>query len=335
MKIAIVKLSALGDIVHAMIVLQFIKKHNINIQVDWVVEENYKELLEFHPDINKLHIINIKKAKRKKSIVLVFNELKKVRKFGKYDLVIDMQGLIKSAIISRLIPSKFTFGFDKSSVRESLASIFYNKTFHYDYSKNVIERNFELIKFALELPFNKDEIQYKLPFLYSRSKYLVSSLSKQNHNIILIPGASRDSKRYPIEKFTELTKLMNANYLIIWGNEEERILAEKIKNLSPNVNICEKLSLDNLIYLVSRANLIIGSDTGPTHIGWALNIPSITLFGSTPGYRNTYETKINKIIESSSQVNASKIDKNDFSVGDINVKDIIDLSQRLLLNSES
>ena len=66
MKIAIVKLSALGDIVHAMIVLQFIKKHNKDIQIDWVVEKRYKDLLEFHPEIYKVHIVNIRKVKQKK-----------------------------------------------------------------------------------------------------------------------------------------------------------------------------------------------------------------------------------------------------------------------------
>ena len=75
MKIAIVKLSALGDIVHAMVVLQFIKKNYQKIDIDWVVEEGYRELLEFHPDINKLHVVYIKKAKQKKSLYLFFNEL--------------------------------------------------------------------------------------------------------------------------------------------------------------------------------------------------------------------------------------------------------------------
>ena len=63
MKIAIVKLSALGDIIHAMVVLQFIKKYNPEILIDWVVEENYKQLLEYHPEVNKVHTVNLKKAK--------------------------------------------------------------------------------------------------------------------------------------------------------------------------------------------------------------------------------------------------------------------------------
>ena len=179
MKIAIVKLSALGDIVHAMIVLQFIKKYNQEIEIDWIVEERYKELLEFHPEINKVHVINIKKAKQKKSIYLFLSELYKLRKLGSYDLVIDMQGLIKSALIARLIPSKTTLGFNKSSIRESFASIFYSKTFDYGYDKNVIERNISIVEFALGLKVNKNTIENKLPFLYSNQKNLYSGLSNR------------------------------------------------------------------------------------------------------------------------------------------------------------
>ena len=77
MKIAIIKLSALGDIVHAMVVLQYIKNINAKIEIDWIVEENYKDLLESNLDINKVHVINIKKAKQKKSFTLLYKEIKK------------------------------------------------------------------------------------------------------------------------------------------------------------------------------------------------------------------------------------------------------------------
>jgi heptosyltransferase I len=330
MKIAIVKLSALGDIVHAMVVLQYIKKYNQTIEIDWLVEENYKELLESHPDINKVHVVNIKKAKQKKSLFSLLKELIRVHKFGPYDLVIDMQGLIKSAIISRLISSPITLGFDKASIRESLASIFYNKTFNYDYDKNVIERNFELIKFALNFPYKLEEINYKVPFLYSHEKHLNLSLSNTKKNIILIPGASHPSKRYPVNKLAELSLLFDAHFLIIWGNQEEKILADRIQALSPDVFICEKLTIDSLKSLISKVDLVIGPDTGPTHIAWALNVASITLFGPTPSLRNAYQTDINRIIESKSDVNPYKIDKNDYSIKGIKVDDIVKMSHTLL-----
>ena len=82
--------------------------------------------------------------------------------------------------------------------------------------------------------------------------------------------------------------------------------------------------------MISQANLVLGSDTGPTHIGWALNIPSITLFGSTPGYRNTLTTNKNKIIESNSDVNPYRIDKNDHSIRDISIDEIVKTAKSLL-----
>jgi len=329
MKIAIVKLSALGDIIHAMVVLQFVKKYNKEIIIDWVVEESYKDLLVCNPDINKVHTVNIKKVKKKKSIRLLFSELLKVRNFGKYDLVIDMQGLIKSALISRLLSSPVTIGFDKSSSREGIASFFYNKTFKSDYADNVVIRNFQLIKFAIGFNYNNEDIIRKMPFLYPINFFLIPSTLKNKKNIVLVPGASHPSKRYPLEKLAELSLALDANFLIIWGSQEEKILANKIKVLSPEVCICEKLPISSLISLIKQADLVIGSDTGPTHIAWALNKSSITLFGPTPGYRNAFATNINKYIESDSKVNPLKIDKKDYSIKNIKVEEIVKIAEHL------
>jgi len=330
MKIAIIKLSALGDIVHAMIVLQFINKQYPKSEVDWFVEKRFKGVLENNPHINQIQQINLKSAKESKSFFLFWKELRKIRKLGKYDLVIDMQGLIKSAFVARIIPSDITLGFDKDSLRESLAAKFYNQTYKIDYAENIIKRNIALVSQALELPIDQINILNKQPFLYSSQKYTFNTISNRKKNIALIPGASYPSKSYPVEKFAKLTTQIEANFLIIWGNEKEKVMAEEIKDLSPNVNILEKLSLDVLISLIAQVDLVIGSDTGPTHMAWALNIPSITLFGATPGYRNTYVTNVNKIIESNSEVNPKKIDKGDYSINNIKANDISKLAQKLL-----
>ena len=332
MKIAIVKLSALGDIIHALFILQFIKKYNDEIMIDWIVEEDYKDLLEFHPDINKVHTINLKKAKKKKSPYLFLQEIKNVRKLGVYDLVIDLQGLIKSALISRLITSTVTLGFDKSSAKEGLASIFYNKKFKYAYEKNIILRNLEMINFALGLNIKKEEVFKKLPFLYARKKYLNNNLSTTKKNILLIPGASNISKRFPASKFKKLSTLIDANFVVVWGGLDEKILASEIKGFAPNIHVLDKLNLKKLILLIKQVDLVIGPDTGPTHMAWELNVPSITLFGSTPGYRNSCSTHINKILESNSIVNPLKINNNDHSIKNINVDDIVVIANKLLLS---
>jgi heptosyltransferase I len=330
MRIAIVKLSALGDIVHAMIVLQFIKNFNQEILIDWFVDETYKELLELHPDINRIQIISLREAKKKKSLLILTKELVKLRKLGPYDIVIDMQGLIKSALISKLIPAKKSIGFDKESLREGFASLFYSDKFNFEYSNNVIERNNALIEYAIGMSIDKEQILNKVPFLFPRNKQLDIKLSTYKKNILLIPGASHISKCYPPKKLAELTNLIEANFLVIWGSNEEREMANEIKEASNKINICKKLTIDDLMLLISRVDLVIGPDTGPTHIAWAMNIPSITLFGPTPGYRNALASMINRVIESDSKVDPKKLDKNDFSIKNISTKEIAKTALDLL-----
>ena len=129
-----------------------------------------------------------------------------------------------------------------------------------------------------------------------------------------------------------IPKLVGMIAFALWGNENERAIANEIKHQSANinVNVLEALSFDALISLINQVDLVIGADTGPTHMAWALNIPSITLFGPTPGLRNTYITKINKVIESDSVVNPRKINKNDYSIKDISVNHVVKISEFLL-----
>jgi len=330
MKIAIVKLSALGDIIHSMIVLQYIKKNNPDIEVDWFVEEAFKGILEFNPDIRNVHTVNIKKAKRKKSVFLFLKELRQFSNFKQYDLVIDMQGLIKSAMLARFIPSKVTMGFDSKSLKERYASFFYNKTFKSRYEDNIIERNLAIVAYGLNFDFFSKCIDEKKPYLFSGNNVVIDKLSNTLPNVVFIPGASYEAKCFPLEKIAGVINIIQANFLIIWGNDLEKKKAFKIKSLAPSVKVLNKFQLDELISLIKQVDLVIGSDTGPTHMAWALNIPSITLFGPTPGYRNTKVTKINKVLESKSIVNPRKIDKNDNSIKEIKIADIANLASKLL-----
>ncbi len=334
MKIAIVKLSALGDIIHAMVALQFIKQHLPDSTIDWVVENGFKDILTNNPDINKIHTVNLKKAKQKKSLRLLFNEIKKLRKLPKYDLVIDTQGLIKSAIVAKAIPSDKTFGFDKNSLRESFAARFYTDTCCIDYSENVIRRNAFVISSTLGFKISHDDILAKQSFLVSNSQTSFNFFSSSKPNIVLIPGASFESKIYPVDQYAQIVNKLKsqANFIILWGNESERVMAGQIQENAPEAHIANKLTLDGLKRFIAQSDLIIGGDTGPTHMAWALNIPSITLFGSTPGYRNTYTTDINKILESKSEVDPYKINKNDSSIKNIKVEDIVKIIQSLLKN---
>jgi heptosyltransferase-1 len=168
--------------------------------------------------------------------------------------------------------------------------------------------------------------------LFSNKQLSSDLLSNTKVNIALIPGASFKSKIYPADQYAQIANELKsqANFIALWGNQSERNMAEQIQKIAPEVHIVDKLTLDGLKGFIMQTDLVIGGDTGPTHMAWALNIPSVTLFGSTPGYRNTYITDINQILESKSNVNPFKIDKSDLSIKTIEVKDICAKVKELL-----
>lgn len=329
-RIAIIKLSAMGDIIHAMVALQYIKRQYPNLQIDWFVESAFSGVLENNPDINQIIKLDLKSIKKDKKEII--NQIKLIKKYEKnsYDLVIDAQGLIKSAIVSFFL-GKNRVGFSKNSTREKLASFFYTKKVDIAYDKNAIERNVKVLSQALNFEIAKDDILNKKPFLFykNENKVIYEYLSKDKKNVLFVIGASWPSKMYSKEKFAKIINNLDENCLITWGNEAEKDIANFVANIS-KAKVLPKLDLNSLKAIMSKVDLVIGNDTGPTHMAWALNIPSITLFGNTPGYRNTYITNTNKIIESKSIVNPFKLDRNDFSIKEIDENEIINTAKGLL-----
>ena len=319
MKICIVKLSAMGDIIHAMVVLEFIKKYLPDSHVDWVVESGFKGVLQNNPHINNILPVNLKSLKTKKSEF--FTQYKLLKSYAKnnYDLLIDAQGLLKSAIVSRIIGAKTIAGFDKDSIRESISALFYQHKVNISYSANAIDRNMAVICEPLAIKYTKDEILAKEKFLFFPEKQNTQSY------ITLVVGASKVNKIYPKEKFVELVNKLKENTLIVWGNEDEFNTATFIAQNSKYAKVAAKGNLDSLKAIINDSKMVIGGDTGPTHMAWALNIPSITIFGNTPEYRNTYITDINKVVKSDSKVDPLKLDYNDFSINEIEVDEITKL----------
>jgi len=329
-RLAIVKLSAMGDIIHSMVALQFIKNNYPDILIDWFVEESFAQVLENNPHISNIYKVNLKSIKKNK--LEIFNQIKLIKNYSKnsYDLVIDAQGLIKSAIVSKLL-GKNVAGFDKNSIREKCASTFYNKKVSIAYDENTIDRNVKVLSDPLGFDISSKMILEKKPFLFYKDEnhIIYDFLDDKKKNILFVIGASWQSKIYPKEKFAKIIDSLDENCLIVWGSDSEKNDASFISNISKG-KVLPKLDLNSLKALVSRCDLIVGNDTGPTHMAWALNIPSITLFGNTPGYRNTYQTNINKVIESSSVVNPLKLNREDFSIKEINLDEVLKQIKSLL-----
>jgi len=324
-KIAIVRLSALGDIINSAVVLQFIRLHYPNAVVDWITEEVFADVLRLNPQLDNLFTINLKKLKKEKSFALLQETITYLRSLGEYDIVIDMQGLIKSALVARLI-SKNTHGFDKNSTRESLAAYFYKSMSHISYEANVVKRNCFVVADALGFKISDEELLNKEAIFPVTHNF---ELSSKKRNIAFVIGASWKSKIYPKELVVKVCDALQEECYIIWGNEKEKEDAQWICQHSEYATLTPSLSLSELISFISHLNLLIGNDTGPTHIAWAQNIPSITLLGPTTT-RMIYETPNNIGIKSPSKVNIMKIDKNDFSINEIAVDDVVKKAKALL-----
>ena len=318
--IAVIKLSALGDIVHAVVILQFIEKHLPKAKITWFADAKFSEILFLCPQISRVVSLPLKNGEYKKSLELIAS----AKQEGKFDYVIDLQGLLKSAAVAKLL-GKNSYGFDKFSVKEPLAALFYGHKFSCDYGENIILRNLGLAAFALGFSFSEDEILAKQPcFSASQSKF-----ESRKKKILIAPFASEPSKIY--DKFGDVIALLddtqNEIFVCFNGEKEEKEALNLIKNSNAKTL---NLSLKELVSFISSCDLVIGNDSGVTHIAWAQNRPSITLFGNRPAQRNAYATPVNLTLSAGKKIDAKKIDKSDFCVRDIAPQAIANAAKRLL-----
>ncbi|MCK9604866.1 MAG: lipopolysaccharide heptosyltransferase I [Methylomonas sp.] len=331
MNIAIVKLSAMGDIVHAMVALQFINEALPDARIDWVVEQGFAGVLADNPHIERVLPVNLKALKTDKT--LLFREFANIRRYAQqhYDLVIDAQGLIKSAIVARLL-SAHTVGFDKHSIREKWAASLYAKAIACPYDANTIDRNVTVLTRPLGIKVTPQQILAKKPFLYYKPAEagLDTLFAADKPNILLVIGSTWSSRNYPAENILQVMQGLPANYLICWGDKQELQRARWLAEHS-DATVLPRLSLNDLKAVIARVDLLIGNDTGPTHMAWGLNRPSITLFGPTPVSR-VYQTNINRVLKSPSVVNPFKLNKNDFSIAEIPPRAVIDVANSLLMH---
>ncbi|MGN8448737.1 lipopolysaccharide heptosyltransferase I [Helicobacter pylori] len=336
MKIAIVRLSALGDIIVSAVFLAAIKECLPNAQIEWFVDERFGAILEHSPYIDKLHPIALKSALKTFNPLKIFKLFKSLRAY-EYDIIIDMQGLVKSALITQMLKAPKKVGFDYASARESLSAFFYSQKVSIAYDEPILKRNFTLLSHALNLP--KKEISQSLSsrfkvFSYQDSpKINALNLNQNKPKILFVLETSQINKTYPTERFKELAlALENFQICLLWHADEDKAatLYGTLKN-QRDVLLLPKLTLNEVKALLFKMDLIIGGDTGITHLAWALQKPSITLYGNTPMERFKLESPINVSLTGNSNANYHK---KDFSIQNIEPKKIKECVLNILKEKE-
>ncbi|WP_033618240.1 lipopolysaccharide heptosyltransferase I [Helicobacter pylori] len=336
MKIAIVRLSALGDIIVSAVFLAMIKERFIHAQIEWFVDERFSAILEHSPYIDKLHPIALKSALKSFNPLKIFKLFKSLRAY-EYDIIIDMQGLIKSALITQCLKAPKKVGFDYASAREGLSALFYSQKVSIAYDEPILKRNFTLISQALNLP--KKEISEGLisrskVFSYQDSSQINTlNLNENKPKILFVLETSKTNKTYPIERFKELALMLESVQIcLLWHADEKKaaVLYDALKNQC-DILLLPKLTLNEVKALLFRMDLIIGGDTGITHLAWALQKASITLYGNTPMERFKLESPINVSLTSNANANYHK---KDFSIQNIEPKRIKECVLNLLKEKE-
>ncbi len=324
MKIAIVRLSALGDIIVSAVFLAAIKECLPNAQIEWFVDERFGAILEHSPYIDKLHPIALKSALTTFNPLKIFKLFKSLRAY-EYDIIIDMQGLVKSALITQMLKAPKKVGFDYASAREGLSAFFYSQKVSIAYDEPILKRNFTLLSHALNLP--KNEISEGLSsrakvFSYQDSpKINALNLNQNKPKILFVLETSKINKTYPTERFKELALMLeNFQICLLWHADEKKAttLYHALKH-QRDALLLPKLTLNEVKALLFKMDVIIGGDTGITHLAWALQKPSITLYGNTPMERFKLESPINVSLTGNSNANYHK---KDFSIQNIDPKKI-------------
>ncbi len=336
MKIAIVRLSALGDIIVGAVFLAAIKERFADAQIEWFVDERFSAILEHSPYIDKLHPIALKSALTTFNPLKIFKLFKSLRAY-EYDIIIDMQGLVKSALITQMLKAPKKVGFDYASAREGLSAFFYSQKVSIAYDEPILKRNFTLLSQALNLP--KNEISEGLNsrfkvFSYQDSpKINALNLNQNKPKILFVLETSKINKTYPIERFKELAlALENFQICLLWHADEHKAttLYHALKH-QRDILLLPKLTLNEVKALLFKMDLIIGGDTGITHLAWALQKPSITLYGNTPMDRFKLESPINISLTGNSNANYHK---KDFSIQNIEPKKIKECVLNILKEKE-
>jgi heptosyltransferase-1 len=275
-KILIIKPSSLGDIVHSLPFLNAVRTFFTKTEIHWVIAKGFEGLLEGHPMINRLWIINKDTWEKIKNVKGTINELKwlfKDLKKEQFDLVVDLQGLLRSGVLTAATGAPVRVGF--ADAREG-SRLFYTHKVEGGKSIHAVDR---YLKIAGFLGCDTSDVCFPFP-LYKQSSSLSPPPLKDY--AVLIPGARWKTKIWPPEKFGKLSSKLPLSTILV-GGKGDIDAANEIVALSNGkaISLAGKTDLKELIEVIRNARFVISNDSGPMHIAAALGIPVFAIFGPT------------------------------------------------------
>lgn len=300
--ILILRLSALGDIIHTLPAVVALRDAWPSAKLGWIVEQPFVDLVRQVAPVDEVFPVATRRWRRNPLAGRTREEAaafeRSVREFARGETAIDFQGLLKSAALARISRAEHRYGFSAGAVRERAAGLFYNKRVSVDRSRHVVEWNMDLARAAGATASLAPSIRERCLGFASGTSQLASLMTSRT--VVLNPGAGRSTKQWGVDRFAALAgrirQELHLDPLVIWGPGEQEA-AGRIA-MHSGARLAPPTSLPELTFLLSRAPILVAGDTGPLHLAAAMGTPLVGLFGPTNPARNGPYGALDHVIES-------------------------------------
>ena len=279
-RILIVRMSALGDIVHALPVMSAIHRALPDVEIDWLADRKYAGILEFTTGITT-RIIGRPGLSQAVTVM----------RARQYDVALDLQGLLKSAAMARVSGATRVIGFEQAALREPAAAWFYNESAPVAPDAHIIHKNLSVLPLLGIAPPGDVTFPFVIPDSAIADAVARDAAANGARGYALInPGAAWPNKRWAPERFGALARRIHDEHnlacIVLWGADESALADEVVAAADRAAQRAPQTTLADLLALCSRASLMVSGDTGPVHIAAALGTPIVGLYGPTWPERN-------------------------------------------------
>jgi heptosyltransferase-1 len=300
MKVAIVKLSSLGDVIHALPVARALRRGVPRLHLTWIVEAREYALLDGHPDLDVVMPVDTRLwrrlIRRPAGARQVLGKVRRLRgriRAARFDVALDLQGLMKSGLLTAYTGAPLRIGFSADHCRERLNCLFTNRRVRPPArAVHVVDQYLSLLA---PLGVDPGPVEFHVPIPPASTRRMDEFLGEQGVKrrdllVAINPGAGRDNKRWPVEHFRALAERLaqepNIRILLLWGPDEVHMARQIRDGLAARAILAPPTDLHELAAILRRAALMVANDTGPLHLAAALGTPSLGLFGPTRAERN-------------------------------------------------
>ncbi len=292
--ILIVRLSSLGDVVHTIPALAALRRHWPQARIDWAVERRCRDVLLDNPDVNAL--LEVDTGRWRKAIFSprtwssVVRSVRQLRE-RRYDLVLDLQGTLKSSVWSFLARGDRRVGFARRHLKEGLAALFYTERIDLGtHQMHVIDRQLGLLE-AAGVPRGERRLPLVVPDeIEEKAENHIRNMPFFSGYVVLNPGGTWSTKRWSPERYGELAASIAREWelpsLVFWGPGEESLAERVVEAAGGSARLAPKTTVREMLPYLRRARLLVSGDTGPMHLASALDVPVVAVFGPTDPVRN-------------------------------------------------